>query len=373
MKKRILIIGPTPPPYNGMSVVTETILSSSLQDRFHLLHLDIADRRGLENIGKLDFGNVYIALLHFAKIMHLLTTERIDLVYIPIAQKKLGYLRDCLFLVPTTLFRKKFVVHLHGGYFREFYQHSHKIMQLVINQTLRGTKRAIILGDTFKHIFDGLIPPERIAVVPNGVDVNGLYHEKSIISIESQKNNRLKVLFLGSLMKSKGFMDLLKAISEVVVKTKDIEFIFAGAMRSDREKQETMSFISQQSLSPFVTFPGVVIGKQKLELLCSSDIFAFPAYNEGQPLVLLEAMAAGLPIVTTNVGCIKETVINNANGFIVEKQNPKQIAKKIISLIEDEEMRIRMGKKSRELFLKHYTADRFVQNLGRVFEEVLTE
>jgi len=369
-KYKILIIGPTPPPYHGVSVATEMILNSNLQEKFKIIHLDTADRRGLSNIGKIDFINVYLVLFHFLKFLWLCIKKRPKIVYVPISQATLSYLRDCLFLIPAKLFRRKIIIHLHGGYFRNFYERSNSVMKFLIRWTLKDVQRVIVLGESLKYIFEGLVPSGKIAVIPNGIGVNTY----SNYNLGLEEKSKILVLFLGTLRKSKGFIDVIRSIPEVLNSYNDVEFVFAGELCIKREKKdEALEFIKQNKLHSVVKFPGVVTGEEKIKLLSSTDIFVFPSHNEGQPFVILEAMATGLPIITTDTGTIKEMVVDGQNGFIVEKQNPKQIAEKIIFLLENEKLRKEMGQRSRRRFLKYYTKDKFIGNLGKIFKEVLAK
>src|SRR5580704_10916000 len=86
----ILFIGPTPPPHQGVAVTTDCLLHSSLSGNFRIIHLDISDRRTMDNCGHLDFGNVYLALVHGARFLALFFRERPDIVYVPISQNALG-------------------------------------------------------------------------------------------------------------------------------------------------------------------------------------------------------------------------------------------------------------------------------------------
>ena len=96
-----------------------------------------------------------------------------------------------------------------------------------------------------------------------------------------------------------------------------------------------------------------------------ADVFVFPTYYpfEGHPWVIVEAMAAALPIITTNQGCIKETVIDGKNGFIIPKKDPDAIAEKIICFITHPELRETMGNMSRKLYEENFTEKHFVQRM----------
>ena len=102
-----------------------------------------------------------------------------------------------------------------------------------------------------------------------------------------------------------------------------------------------------------VTILPPVSGKVKFDLLSEASIFLFPPIApEGHPWVLVEAMAANLPIISTNQGAIVETVLNNENGFIVDINRPNIIKEKIELLSENLELRERMSSKSREIYDK---------------------
>ena len=119
--------------------------------------------------------------------------------------------------------------------------------------------------------------------------------------------------------------------------------------------------------------PGPVAGAKKTEMLLHADVFVFPPRApEGQPLVILEAMAANLPIVTTDRGAIKETVLDGVNCFIVSAGDVTAIANRIIELLSNDSLRQVMGTESRHRFLQNYTRDRWAKRMIDVFEQVLS-
>ena len=117
-----------------------------------------------------------------------------------------------------------------------------------------------------------------------------------------------------------------------------------------------------------------VSGVKKLELFAKSDIFVFPPIApEGHPWVLVEAMAAGLPIISTNQGAISESVIDGENGFIVESNNANEIVEKIIYLLDNPEKRIEMAKKSKLFHSNKFSEINMVENLSTVFNKVISK
>ena len=103
-------------------------------------------------------------------------------------------------------------------------------------------------------------------------------------------------------------------------------------------------------------------------------MFVLPTYYlpEGQPWVIVEAMAAGLPIIATAQGAIPESVIDEANGYLVPKQDPEALAEKMRSLILDSDLRAKMGKQSRIFYEKSFTEEVMIRSLSIVFRRVLS-
>ena len=318
----ILIVGPTPPPYHGVSVVTDMILNSELRDKFNLIHLDTSDRRSLSNIGQLDVRNIVLAVKHFFELILLLIRKHPEVVYIPICQTVIGFLRDAVFIFSSRLFGASIIIHLHGSYFRTLYERSNLFIKFIVRCTLKFVSFAIVLENCLRYIFEGLIQDEKIVVISNGIDKNYITN-KELLRFRTYLNSNYKILFLSNLAREKGYIDVLHAIPDILEETKKIKFIFAGEFKGNKaDEQHVSRFINQNRLRPFVYHAGIVTGETKRNLLLTSDIFVFPSYNEGQPIALIEAMASGLPIITTDTGVIREMVIDGENGFIIDKQSP---------------------------------------------------
>ena len=225
----------------------------------------------------------------------------------------------------------------------------------------------IVLGESLKHLFEGLISEDKIFVVPNARDFPTL-------AKNTEKNSTNKILFLSNLIETKGVLDLLYSIPMVIKSQPNVHFTFAGKWRKQETKKKFEDFLQDNPGLP-VTVKEGVYGEEKMELFASSDIFVFPTYypSEGHPWVIVEAMSYGLPIITTNQGCISESVIHEKNGFIVKKRNPKEVAEKIIFMLENDESRERMGKQSRKFYEKNFTEKNLVENMTYSFSKVLEQ
>lgn len=367
VKGRLLLIGPSPPPYNGMSVANELVLAT-LRGVVQVAHLDTADRRGISNIGKLDLRNLLLAVRHGIENLCLLVKIRPSAVYVPISQAWLPFLRDSLFLIPARLARRKIIVHLHGGYFGQFYKQSSRAMRTLIRFALGKVSVAIVLGEGVAEAFDGILPPERIRIVPNGIP-------DCFASRVAQSNGHTacSLFYLGALDASKGVLDLLCALSLVKKHIERFRFVFAGEWYSQHDAEAANQIIQGAALERHVEFVGPVGPERKYSLLKDADFFVFPTkYKyEGHPYVILEAMAASLPIISTRVACIPETIRDGVEGFLVEPGDIDGLAEKIQLLIREGKLRSRMGQAARQRFLEEYAVDKFAARMKTVFAEVL--
>ena len=184
----------------------------------------------------------------------------------------------------------------------------------------------------------------------------------------------VRMVFLSNLLVSKGLLVLLDALA--FLRQRDCLFVcdVVGAETAEINKERLHNEICKRGLSNVVSYKGCLYGDDKSQELKNADLFVFPTYypNECFPLVLLEAMAHGLPCVSTNEGAISEIVDDGKTGLIVEKNNPKDLANKIELLLNDENLRKKMGASGRKKYEQDYTLEIFEKRLSNILH-TLTE
>jgi len=368
-KPSVVFIGPTPPPLQGVAVTTDCLLHSGLADNFRLIHLDTTDRRPMDNSGHLDLRNVYLAVVHGIRFWTLLMTERPSIVYVPIAQNTLGFLRDSLFMIPARWLGARLVIHLHGGGFAQFYESTNSLVRLLVRLCLSRVDLAIVLHGKFRGSFGNLLPPSRVTVVENGI-VDEFANTSTIR--QRPKTERLRVLFLSLLVESKGFVDLVHAVPTVLSQIPDVEFMFVGDGTGYPEFERARAWAAERGLLDHVKFVGPKWGQEKNQALLDADVLAFPTWYpyEGQPRVVIEAMSAGLPAVSTRHAAIENT-LGESGALYARPRDPEDLAVQLITLLKDPARRATMGRQNRLRFLECYTVDKFATNLGAAFNQVL--
>lgn len=365
-KHKVLLLGKLPPPFIGPSIATEILLNSKLKEDFILLHLDTKLNTELDSFGKWSFSKITKNGSLYRKMYSLLKREKPALVLIPISQTATGFLKDSLFIFIAVLFRRKIILQLRGSDFKNWTDHSFFLNKWFVKLVLKTTNGVIVLGEKLKYLFEDHFSSNKIFVVPNG----GNYEIPA-----KRVSGKVKVLYLANLLKSKGVTDVVRAI-EILYRDEKLKDKFSvdlvGAWFKEEDKKECEALITVHHLPVTIHPPK---GKEeKLQFLADADIFVFPPREpEGHPWSIVEAMAAALPVISTDKGAITESVKNNVNGFIIKASDPGEIAEKLRLLITDENMRKTQGAASHALYLANFTEEKMVKKLTAVFNEVINE
>lgn len=373
MKKAILI-GSIPPPFHGSNVYFRNLLNSGLRNEFELFHLDISDHRSLDNLSKLDFINVYLALKNLVKLILLIRKVRPDIIYIPVSSNFLPYFRDGLFILLSHIFSDaKIIIHLHeGDYFRKyFYAESNPVVRFFIRFSLGKVNTAIVYSERLKYNFSGFV--KNIVAIPNGLEADRNHSEEYFTKTPGQP---AVISFYSNLFESKGVLDVLEAAAIVTKKNHDVKFLFTGNWIKNEIKTRVRAeqIISENNLFKFIEFTGVITGEAKEKFLKETDIMVFPTWYpyEGCPMVILEAMEFSCPVISSrDTGAIPEIIIDGESGILVDRKNPQQIADAIFKLLSDIDLRISMGRKARELFKKKFTIEKNADNIISAFTKAL--
>lgn len=364
----MLIIGPTPPPFHGVAVATQNLLSAQDNGRIGLIHLDIADRRGITYVDHPDLHDVYAFCKQWSRLAWTLIRRRPQVVYLSISQTTIGFLRDSLFVSLARAFRRKIVIHLHGGNFRTWYDGRSLLMKGLVRGVLSCATRFIVLADIFRDSLGPMVAPEKVVVVPNGIG----WPLTTAQFRTRPRSQKCHVLFLSTLSREKGALLLIEAVAQILAQRHDVELTLAGPWLRETDRTAALQLIEKYALREEVLLPGEVEGGAKLGLYESADIFVFPGIQqEGQPLVVLEAMASSLPVIFSNRGCLRETVVSGESGLQFNVSDAADLAKQLSWLVERPEEIERMGANARRRYEELYSEGRFISNMTQVFLDAL--
>lgn len=232
---------------------------------------------------------------------------------------------------------------------------------------LRYAQAIISVSGEAKKFVDSIMGGEhtyRHYVIPNGVDT-----EKYTPPRREPSSNR--VIFVGRLVHRKGVHVLVNSIPLILREIPDLEVVIVGDgyMRMFVELQARVLGIVDK-----VKLLGRLPESEKIEALRSSKIAVVPSiYNECFGITAIEAMATGRPVIASRVGGLKEVVEDGVTGILVSPGSERELAEAVITLLQDENTRRRMGEKAREVVEKKFSWDIVVDEIIRVYREVASE
>ena len=346
-RPRLIVVGPVPPPYHGVTISTSLVLANPvLRERFDVEHLDTSDPRpDLANIGRWDLTNVTLGLRNVAQFVRRLRGSR-GVVYLPLPQNTAAFLRESLFILAAAAAGWRVTAHLRGGEFREFYRAQPALVRAWIRVSLGRVTSVAVMGESLRGLFDGVVPRERIAVVPNGTPDP---------RPEREARDDQLVVFLGNLLARKGVAEAVEAALHVRARHPPARFLFVGEFQDPALERDVLERVDGDE---HIQFLPPLTGAAKHDLLLRAGVFLFPpVLPEGHPRVVLEALAAGLPIVTTDRGAIAETVVDGVTGFVLPEPDPEHLADRLLRLLRDADLRKRMSAAARARYLERFTEE----------------
>lgn len=355
-KDKILLILSVPPPFGGGEIRAKQ-LSNYFSQYSEFIILENSNKsKNKSNQGKVSLGNVIINLRYIIRNVFTIIKERPALVYMSIPKNFIPLLKVLPVVLTTKLFGGKIVGELAGRnfYFLEAKGWSHslglKILKLynsirVLGKSVETTLLAYGLHKTI--------------VVDNGVAIPN--HDKN--TAKTIKGSHIAIGFVGALHKMKGIR-LLTEIANLL-KANGVNFTMkiAGEWGNDKDKVYIQDYIENNNLSGNIEFLGLIHNEAKWDFYKNIDIFVLPSYNEGQPLVLIEAMAFGVPIVCSMVGAISDTVTSGYNGFIIEEFVAKDYVNKIEDLIQDKELYNNISANGIKTFNERFLVEDYFRNI----------
>lgn len=204
--------------------------------------------------------------------------------------------------------------------------------------------------------------PHKITVVPEGIDLN-LYYAKAGQSKESEN-----ILFVGRLATEKGLSFLIEAIPEVASQHSSATFLFVG--EDHGVKHALLRQVADLKVSRYVKFLGPKFGAALADIYRESCLFVLPSIYETFGLVILEAMASGLPIVATRVGGVPELIREGYNGVLVPPKDHVALAEAINSLLSNRQLYRRMSAQNVET-AKRYSWRRIAERIEALYVRLL--
>ncbi|TAN67480.1 glycosyltransferase family 1 protein [Paraclostridium sordellii 8483] len=349
---KIVLVSPLPLPAGGIATWTKGYLASKQVESNNIDIVNTAVKGSrVNNFTKKnlvdEISRFFLILKEMRKKLRL---NNPDIVHLNTSCSKFGMIRDILCLSLVKRSKTKIVLHCHCD---TNYMVKDKLSKFIFRKMCIKSDKILVLNlSSYKHV--KTLTGKKSIIIPNFIKED-IIDNKYIKKVSNEIKN---ILFVGHIVKAKGCDDII-SIAKKMPKKKFTMIGYLSDEINDIYKPENVEYI------------GEVNHDEVIKYMKSYDLFLFPTYTEGFPNVVLEAMACGMPIISTNVGAIPDMLETNG-GIIVEPRDIKSI-KSAINELEDKELRLNMSNWNRKKVEEKYTLHKVINEIFLEYENILSE
>jgi glycosyltransferase involved in cell wall biosynthesis len=308
---------------------------------------------------RLRAGRVGDALRILARLVAELVRFRPEIVHVNTSYFW-AFLRDGFAVRLARLAGARTVLHLRGGDFPEWAERAGAAWRSFILATLRKSDVVIALTEPTRRWLERDLEPERVRYLPNFVrlDAIGPPPDRS-----ARAAAPVELLFVGWLLEAKGVRELLAAVARIP----EARLTLVGP-----EEPSFTATIRDElaALGERVRVLPVQPREEVFRLYREADVFVLPTWREGFPNVVIEAMAAGLPVVSTPVGAIPEAVEDGASGLLVPARDAGALEAALRRLVGDPALRRSLGARGRERAEAQFSFDAVMERLAAIYGDL---
>ncbi len=349
---KVLLAGPfpTPPHSGGVEKGVALLLQSDLARRtsMRLFNTYRAQDSTRPLLSRLSYQ-----LGMIRRFRRELTTEPLDVVHVK-TSSGINFHQNALYTLVARLSGVPVILQIHSGRFEIFYRESIFPLRVWIRSALVRSRLVAVLSHSWAERVASIAPRSRIRVVPNGLDGDEVAALCSGGEIRPSH-----VFFLGTgrdeLNREKGLDDLLVVLPDLARRHPQSRWILAGLRDVDATHARLRPALTDPSGQERLVCLGRVDALRKWELLKTSAILVLPSYFENMPNILLEAMAAGMGVVASDVGAIPEMLGYGEGGLLVPPGDRAALSSALDRLLSSPALVRAQGKRNRQIVLRDYS------------------
>lgn len=353
---KVLLVGPLPEPTTGVSLANQVVSSVLCKGGYKVTEVNTSFSYLDEDLGRFSLKKVWHNLKYNTKAFKVFTN---DVLYFTPGQTFFGVLKYGVFIFFGTLSRKRIITHIHGNHLSTAFKQMGGVKKGIVKLVMSRSSQGIVLSESLRGNLTPFLKPENIHVLPN-------FAEDYLTQNITKEYTETRLIYLSNLMEEKGILIFLQALTMLQEKGISPLVQIGGGVTKEMWLQVKPLLLTLKN----VDYKGVVQGPEKKALFEWGNVFVLPTYYamEGQPISILEAMATGNLILTTRQGGITDIIQEGKQGFFVEKQNVKDLVKKIEHLVGNGQIISDIGTSNRHYFSDNFTIDAFSKRLNSIFK-----
>jgi glycosyltransferase involved in cell wall biosynthesis len=357
----VLLCGPSRAAVSGVSTHLNLLIGSSLAEDFELLHFQVGSEGRKEGALRRMARLLASPFALFATILF----RQVDVVHLNTSLNRRAYWRDLAYLLVAKLLRARVLYQVHGGALPQDFFAGRPVLAALLRWSLGLPDLVVVLAAVELEAYRRFIPAQLTLKVPNGIDCRPFMR---VPTLRSRPEYPLRLVYVGRLAREKGLYETLQAMRLALQRAADIRFVIAG---DGPEAERLEQYATALGIRSRVTFKGPVFGDDKVQLLGTADVAVLPSYSEGLPYALLEAMAAGIPVLATPVGAIPDVVTDGTHGYLVPPRDPAAIADAIGRFAADRDRLSWMSRACRKRVIAAYSVERLAAEMGLHYRQLV--
>lgn len=422
---KLLVFAHTPPPHHGQSYMVQLMLAGFGGDRrkagrqspgnlpgdglpadtpapggsfgIECYHVNARLSQKLEDIGNLRLGKLILLMGYCLQaIWCRFRYGAKNFYYVPAPGKRSALYRDWVVMLICRPFFKHVILHWHAAGLAKWLEivvtmrprsFTYRLMKqvdlsIVLSKYNRAdaeklfSRQVKVVGngipDPCPRFVEEVLPRRRARLAARRKLLSGQTLEDADLRDTGGDPQVIRVLYLAHCMREKGLFDTMTGVALANQRLRQrqapvsLRLMVTGDFVTAEDKAEYERRVAEPDLARIVEHFGFVVGEQKNRLLREADLFCFPTYYfaESFGLVLVEAMAFGLPILTTRWRSLPELFVANYPG-LVDVRSPEQIADRMLALVT-----VETGEGFRDIFLRSYTLERHLSNLAEALTQI---
>jgi glycosyltransferase involved in cell wall biosynthesis len=364
------MLGPFPPTVGGIVYSIQNLLHSPLSRHYQFECLHTYSQKG----GSPEYQNegvptkIFRLFFDFLSFPLFMMKRRPDFIHIHTSFGKWSFWRDSVYLLFSRLFRKRVLLQIHGGTLNEFLQRHPHLSGLVIRM-LKLASIIVVLSDQQFAPFREIGLNGKVRRIPN------MFNSKMMPDIHRvqqpfrmPENHRIVLMVAPHLFKEKGVYEFVHAADWILRRYTRVVFVIVG---SGGEEKNLKTLCGRKDLTAKIRFLGNLSHPDVLSLMTVSDIFVLPSWSEGFPMVVLEAMAAGLPVISTNVGALPEIINDGVQGYLVNPHDVESLRQRISRLLDHPSEMRQMGRGNIAEVKKRYDINSVYRSYDECYQELM--
>ncbi|MES2978491.1 MAG: glycosyltransferase family 4 protein [Pseudomonadota bacterium] len=350
----IYIACPWTPKGGGMFKVADYLI----QAQARLRPVGAAELRPLDTRGDANAAfSLWVLTTAIGKLIRGRLSGELAGVHVNMAER-LSLFRKSAVVVTSRALGLPVVLHLHAAQLHHFYQDLPRPLQALTRWVFSLPDSCVVLGHASrKFVCDTLgVSPERVEIIINGVP------EPTQPRRVAAFGQPQRVLFVGNLSERKGVSDLLQALALPTFNRTGVDVTIAGGgdVKGYEEKARALG------VDGFVHFAGWSDQDRVAHLMAEADLLVLPSYDEGLPLVILEALANGVAVVCSPVGEIPSVLADGVSAVFVAPGDIAGIASGLDKVLRQPDLRERLEKHGRTMYEQQFSLGRFFASVARV-------